>query len=133
MSYCRCKTCNHVLEKAQKLWGDSYAQHGLGLHVGRGGCAKSLKSCVFSLFSCAMWTASFSFVYETWQLDLGNHFGERDLGSLMQSSVSLAGIKVGETRAVISTMLVKSTVMAFQKYLCSYFISLWLEPSLNKS
>lgn len=51
--------------------GDSYSQHGLGLHVGRGVCGKSLKSSVFSLFSCTAWTASFSFVYEAQEVDLG--------------------------------------------------------------
>lgn len=131
-SCCGCKTCNLVLEKPQKVWGDGYAQHGLRLHVGRVFCAKSLKHCVFSLFSCATWTTSSLFFVWGVTSEFEDHFSERDFVSLMQSSISSSGIKVGKTGTVISMMLLKSTVTVFQENLCRYLISLWLELSLNK-
>lgn len=86
-------------------------------------CKKLKKLCFLSVF--LHWMDSiFLFHIRDTTSEFGDHFSERDLGSLMQSSVSLAEIKVGETGTVISMMLLKSTVTAFQKYLCSYFISL---------
>lgn len=63
--------------------------------------------------------------------DTKSGFGDhivRDLGSLMQSSICLAEIE----EIQVKSMLLKSTVTAFQKYLCSCFVSPCLEPNLNK-